>query len=133
MIVGFPRFLLRSPIRRGFETPRTILRPLHWRHLQIINENLRRYCETFTGPKHFDGFLHLSTEDLANVYGWRLDQEKALRNHKSAMSNEQVLRFVRSYMPAYELFLDRLQHESLFGGDDSRLSAKALLHDRLTL
>lgn len=94
------------------------------RHLQLINENLRRYCETFTGPKHFDGFLHLSTEDLTNVYGWRLDQEKALRNHKSAMSDEQVLRFVRSYMPAYELFLDRLQRENLFGGDGHNSSSK---------
>ncbi|PKS11142.1 hypothetical protein jhhlp_002903 [Lomentospora prolificans] len=85
-------------------------------HLLLINDNLRRYCATFTGPDHFDGFLHLSTDNLANVYEWRLGQERALRQHKPGMSDEQVVQFVRGYMPAYELFLDRLQQENFFIG-----------------
>lgn len=37
-------------------------------HLDLINANLSRYCDSFAGPQHFDGFLHLSTDDLAHVY-----------------------------------------------------------------
>ncbi|KAK7425685.1 hypothetical protein QQZ08_007784 [Neonectria magnoliae] len=85
-------------------------------HLLLINNNLRRYCESFAGPKFFDGFLHLSTDKLIHVYEWRLDQEKALRKHKPGMTDQQVIQFVRGYMPAYELFLDRLQQENFFKG-----------------
>ncbi|KAF5008553.1 hypothetical protein FDECE_5179 [Fusarium decemcellulare] len=90
-------------------------------HLLLINKNLQRYCETFTGPQHFDGFLHLSTDKLVNVYEWRVGQERALRQHKPGMSDEQVIQFVRGYMPAYELFLDGLQQKNFFGesGDSS--------------
>ncbi|KAF5659003.1 ATP-binding pantothenate kinase [Fusarium heterosporum] len=85
-------------------------------HLLLINENLKRYCDTFAGPQHFDGFVHLSTDRLAQVYEWRLDQERALRQHKPGMTDEQVIQFVKGYMPAYELFLERLQNENLFQG-----------------
>lgn len=85
-------------------------------HLLAINDNLQRYCSTFTGPRVFDGFLHLSTENLNNVYEWRLSQEKALREEKTGMTDDQVVQFVRGYMPAYELFLDRLQDENFFAG-----------------
>ncbi|RBQ70627.1 hypothetical protein FVER53590_03753 [Fusarium verticillioides] len=88
-------------------------------HLLLINENLRRYCETFAGPQHFDGFLHLSTDKLVQVYEWRLGQERALRQHKPGMTDEQVIRFVKGYMPAYELFLERLQSENFFKGEGS--------------
>lgn len=93
-------------------------------HLLLINENLRRYCDTFAGPQHFDGFLHLSTDKLVHVYEWRLGQEKALREHKPGMSDEQVIRFVKGYMPAYELFLERLQNKNLFGSEGDRASGK---------
>ncbi|RTE78005.1 hypothetical protein BHE90_007511 [Fusarium euwallaceae] len=89
-------------------------------HLHLINSNLARYCTSFTGPEHFDGFLHLSTDKLVHVYEWRLDQEKALRRHKTGMSDEQVTRFVRGYMPAYELFLERLQGENFFGSEEKK-------------
>ncbi|TVY72281.1 putative kinase mug58 [Fusarium oxysporum f. sp. cubense] len=85
-------------------------------HLLLINKNLRRYCETFAGPQHFDGFLHLSTDKLVQVYEWRLGQEKALRQHKPGMTDEQVIMFVKGYMPTYELFLERLQNENFFTG-----------------
>ncbi|KAF5586272.1 ATP-binding protein pantothenate kinase [Fusarium pseudoanthophilum] len=88
-------------------------------HLLLINENLRRYCETFAGPQHFDGFLHLSTDKLVQVYEWRLGQERALRQRKPGMTDEQVIKFVKGYMPAYELFLERLQNENFFRGEGS--------------
>ncbi|KAH7156614.1 P-loop containing nucleoside triphosphate hydrolase protein [Dactylonectria macrodidyma] len=86
-------------------------------HLQHINDNLARYCDSFAGPRFFDGFLHLSTDKLMHVYEWRLGQEEALRRHKPGMTDEQVIRFVRGYMPAYELFLGRLQTENFFKGE----------------
>ncbi|KAJ4135018.1 hypothetical protein NW768_004628 [Fusarium equiseti] len=93
-------------------------------HLLLINENLRRYHNTFAGPQHFDGFLHLSTDKLVQVYEWRLGQERALRQHKPGMTDEQVVKFVKGYMPAYELFLERLQSENLFQNDADRASGK---------
>ncbi|KAF4980671.1 hypothetical protein FZEAL_3339 [Fusarium zealandicum] len=93
-------------------------------HLLLINENLQRYCEAFTGPQHFDGFLHLSTGKLVHVYEWRLDQERALRRHKPGMTDEQVIKFVRGYMPAYELYLNSLQTEDFFRGSGDGADAK---------
>ncbi|GKT43571.1 putative kinase mug58 [Colletotrichum spaethianum] len=88
-------------------------------HLLLINKNLQRYCETFMGPWRFDAFLHLSTDNLVNVYHWRLDQERAMREKKRAgMTDAEVVRFVQGYMPAYELYLERLTHESFFPEQD---------------
>ncbi|EEU48219.1 uncharacterized protein NECHADRAFT_75579 [Fusarium vanettenii 77-13-4] len=99
-------------------------------HLLLINENLSRYCNSFTGPQHFDAFLHLSTDKLVHVYEWRLDQEKALRKHKTGMTDEQVTRFVRGYMPAYELFLERLQKENFFEDGEKKHVQVVLNRDR---
>lgn len=80
--------------------------------LLLINENLRRYNSTFMRPSEFDYMVLLDTDDLANVYKWRIDQEHALRARTGkGMSDEQVIRFVRGYMPAYECYLSRLQEE----------------------
>ncbi|GJC91352.1 D-glycerate 3-kinase [Colletotrichum higginsianum] len=89
-------------------------------HLLLINKNLRRYCEAFMGPWRFDAFLHLSTDQLVNVYHWRLDQERALREKKGAgMTDAEVVRFVQGYMPAYELYLERLTQEPFFPPRDA--------------
>ncbi|PWI67231.1 hypothetical protein PCL_04393 [Purpureocillium lilacinum] len=84
-------------------------------HLLLINASLKRYCETFMGPETFDSFVHLTTDDLSRVYCWREDQEEALRRKgKPAMAKEDVIKFVQGYMPAYELYLERLNERSLF-------------------
>lgn len=85
--------------------------------LLLINENLRRYSEMLLKPSLFNGFLHLDTQQLVNVYHWRMDQERELRRHKPGMSDEEVVEFVRGYMPSYELFLPRLQTNKLFTDD----------------
>jgi D-glycerate 3-kinase len=62
------------------------------------------------GPQHLDYLVHLDTDDLMNVYRWRLEQEHALRKSRdTGMSDEQVVSFVECYMPAYELYLDYLR------------------------
>jgi D-glycerate 3-kinase len=79
-------------------------------HLMQVNDNLKRYCNAFMGPQHFDFFVHIDTDDLRNVYTWRLQQEhKMLETKGSGMSDEQVMAFVDGYMPSYELYLDTLR------------------------
>lgn len=79
-------------------------------HLLAANDALKRYTEAFMGPQHFDALVHLDTDDLGNVYSWRIDQEHALRKRTSrGMTDEEVAAFVRGYMPAYELYLDGLR------------------------
>ncbi|PYI09592.1 P-loop containing nucleoside triphosphate hydrolase protein [Aspergillus sclerotiicarbonarius CBS 121057] len=75
-----------------------------------INENLKTYCDLFLGPRHLDFLLHLDTDDLANVYRWRLQQEHALHRTKNeGMTDDEVVAFVKGYMPAYELYLDSVR------------------------
>lgn len=65
------------------------LSPLLW-----VNEQLEQYCKGFMGPQNFDFFVHLDTDQLANVYVWRTQQEHALLERKgSGMSDEQVVKF----------------------------------------
>jgi D-glycerate 3-kinase len=79
-------------------------------HLLQVNDNLKRYCDAFMGPQHFDFFIHIDTDDLRNVYTWRLQQEhKMIEVKGSGMSDEQVKAFVDGYMPSYELYLDTLR------------------------
>lgn len=80
-----------------------------------VNNNLRRYCEIFMGPRHFDYLVHLDTDNLVNVYEWRIQQEHALWQMKNqGMTDDEVVKFVKGYMPAYELYLDQLR-DSFFG------------------
>jgi D-glycerate 3-kinase len=83
-------------------------------HLVEVNDSLKRYCDTFMGPQHFDFFIHIDTEDLENVYTWRLEQEHKLIAAKGqGMSDERVRAFIDGYMPSYEIYLDQLR-EGLF-------------------
>ncbi|RAH59051.1 D-glycerate 3-kinase-like protein [Aspergillus piperis CBS 112811] len=99
-------------------------------HLLQVNKNLRQYCELFMGPQNFDFLVHLDTDDLINVYGWRLEQEHALRDKKKgAMSDEEVIRFVKGYMPAYELYLDQLRR-GFFSGREGKGQLSVVLDER---
>lgn len=85
---------------------------LELEHVRRINSNLRIYNETFMGPGSFHYLVHLDTDALENVYHWRLDQEHALWRAKGqGMSDDAVVKFVKGYMPSYELYLDRLREE----------------------
>jgi D-glycerate 3-kinase len=80
-------------------------------HLLAVNENLKRYCNAFMGPEHFDFFIHIDTTDLRNVYTWRLQQEhKMIEAKGSGMSDAQVRAFIDGYMPSYEIYLDTLRN-----------------------
>ncbi|KAJ5727644.1 hypothetical protein N7493_005464 [Penicillium malachiteum] len=96
-------------------------------HLLEVNGSLRQYCELFMGPGHFDYLVHLDTDDLVNVYEWRIQQEHALWQWKNrGMSDEEVVSFVRGYMPAYELYLDQLR-AGLFSDDKDKGQLRLIL------
>jgi D-glycerate 3-kinase len=96
---------------KGFSTTTLSRHPLE--HLNIVNLNLKRYNETFMKPSSFHYLIHLDTDQLVNVYKWRLDQEHYLHlSRGSGMDDKDVVKFVQGYMPAYELYLDRLRRES---------------------
>lgn len=71
-----------EPSEKAFECLTETLKSHTLEHLLEVNGNLRRYCDLFMGPQHFDFLVHLVTEDLVNVYGWRAEQEHALRQKK---------------------------------------------------
>lgn len=114
--VGF-RALPEAEVEARWRAGRS--RTLHMHkleHLQLVNANLRRYDEAVTN--FLDAFVHVDAEDLSCVYGWRLEQEAQLRRERGVevgvggsaagigMSDDQVVRFVDAYYPAYELFSD---------------------------
>ena len=75
-----------------------------------INRNLQTYCDVFTGPQYVDYLVHLDTDDLMNVYRWRLEQGHALHKNKNrGTTSEECISFVECYMPAYEPYLDSLR------------------------
>lgn len=79
-------------------------------HLLALNTVLDRYCSAFMGPQCFDCLVHLDTDRMENVFGWRRDQERDLIARTGCgMDEAGVDRFVRGYMPAYELYLDQLR------------------------
>lgn len=95
-----------------------------------VNNSLRQYCEMFMGPRHFDYLVHLDTDDLVNVYEWRIQQEHALWQAKNqGMTDDEVVKFVKGYMPAYELYLDQLRRGFFRGciGCEEKAQLRVLL------
>ncbi|KAH8804958.1 P-loop containing nucleoside triphosphate hydrolase protein [Xylogone sp. PMI_703] len=75
--------------------------------LLFVNEKLSAY-DVVTDM--FDAFIHIDAEETGYVYEWRLQQEAALRKEKgTGMTDEQVIKFVDGYYPAYELYTDVLR------------------------
>jgi D-glycerate 3-kinase len=92
-----------------------------WKHrledLLFVNEKLKEY-DAMTDM--FDAFIHIDALETAYVYAWRLEQEAALRKEKgTGMTDEQVIKFVDGYYPAYELFTDALRN-GVFKGPGSK-------------
>ncbi|KAI1125087.1 P-loop containing nucleoside triphosphate hydrolase protein [Nemania abortiva] len=111
----------------------TVLATYSLEDIKLLNDNLKRYNDTFMGPRHFDFLIHLDTDRLSNVYRWRIQQEEALRATKgTGQTDEQVIAFVQVYMPAYELYLERLQTEAFVqkrGAKGVQTQVRVLLGD----
>lgn len=65
----------------------------------------------------FDIFIHLSPNEINQVFKWRLEQEQNMKITRGVegLSDEQVKLFVETYMPAYELYLPRLNKVGFYG------------------
>lgn len=69
-------------------------------------------------------------DDLVNVYEWRIQQERALWQAKNqGMTDDEVVKFVKGYMPAYELYLDQLRRGFFRGciGCEEKAQLRVLL------
>lgn len=104
--VGF-RPLDQATIEAKWRAPSRTLHRHKLEHLLFINEQLRAYDDI---TDLLDAFVHIDAEDTEYVYAWRLQQEEALRRERgTGMTDEQVVKFVDAYYPAYELFSDGLR------------------------
>lgn len=75
--------------------------------LNFVNDQLRGY-DVVTDL--FDAFIHIDAEAIEYVYSWRLQQEHQLAQERgTGMTDEQVVKFVDAYYPAYELFSDAVR------------------------
>jgi len=83
-------------------------------HLLFVNDQLRAGYEA--AWDRLDAFIHIDAEDTEYVYAWRLEQEAVLRRETGdGMSDDQVVRFVDAYYPAYELYSDGVR-DGIFKG-----------------
>ncbi|CAE6452235.1 unnamed protein product [Rhizoctonia solani] len=80
--------------------------------LETINGNLKNYADLWY--RRFTHFIQIVPENLYDVFGWRLQQEHAmkLKNGGRGMTDEEVHDFVARYMPGYELFQDTIELQS---------------------
>ncbi|KAK3324729.1 P-loop containing nucleoside triphosphate hydrolase protein [Cercophora scortea] len=101
--VGF-RALPPTTVEAKWRAPSRTLHSHTLEHLLLINGALRAY-DALTDL--FDAFVHIDAADTAFVYAWRRQQEEQLRRERGdGMTDEQVVKFVDAYYPAYELYSD---------------------------
>ncbi|TQV98883.1 hypothetical protein V2A60_007417 [Cordyceps javanica] len=104
--VGF-RPIPDDELERRWNAPSRTLQSHRLEHLRFVNDNLRAY-DALTNL--FDIFIQIDAEDTQYVYIWRAEQEDHLRlikgNPNAGMTQDQVVRFVDGYYPAYELYTD---------------------------
>ncbi|KAL6449742.1 TDA10 Probable ATP-dependent kinase TDA10 [Candida maltosa Xu316] len=85
-------------------------------NIEEINDNLVAYQELWT---FFDLFIILHSDDVNNVYTWRLQQEHSLiQLTNCGMTDDEVRKFVDRYMPAYLLYYDNLCTNGLSNCDN---------------
>jgi D-glycerate 3-kinase len=119
--VGFralPTSAVEAKFAAAASDPNSTLPKHKLEHLLFVNEKLKGY-DVMTDT--FDAFIHIDAAETNFVYKWRLEQEAALRREKgTGMSDEQVVRFVDGYYPAYELFTDGVRSGVLKGGKEAK-------------
>ncbi|KAG8531600.1 uncharacterized protein KY384_003230 [Bacidia gigantensis] len=76
-------------------------------NISFVNQALKQYDDL---TDHMDSIIHIDAADPVFVYRWRMEQEVKLRIQRgSGMSDDQVVKFVDGYYPAYELYTDGLR------------------------
>ncbi|KYK59520.1 Uridine/cytidine kinase [Drechmeria coniospora] len=107
--VGFQSMTAQA-VEARWKAPSRTLHRHKLEHLLFINDALEEY-DGLTDL--LDAFIHIDSDQVEYVYGWRQEQEDSLRADKgdpsAGMTPEQVVRFVDGYVPSYELYTDRLR------------------------
>lgn len=105
--VGF-RSLTPEKVEAKWRAPSRTLGLHKLEDLCFVNDQLKGY-DVVTDL--FDAFIHIDAEDTNYVYDWRLQQEQQLKRERgTGMTDEQVVRFVDAYYPAYELFSEGVRN-----------------------
>ncbi|CEP10980.1 hypothetical protein [Parasitella parasitica] len=88
---------------------------LDFDQVNVMNTELNKYEDELY--PYFDIFIHLSPCKLDQVFQWRLQQEHHMKQTRGVdgLSDEAVRVFVDTYMPAYELYLPRLDKVGFYG------------------
>ncbi|KAG0075044.1 hypothetical protein BGZ90_010244 [Linnemannia elongata] len=100
--------------------------------IEMVNHALEEYeREWYT---YLDAFVHLSAPNISTVFKWRQEQEEGLWATRGAgMTKDQVKDFVARFMPAYEVYLERLKQENFFknlqGSDEPAYQGRHLRID----
>ncbi|KAM0281803.1 hypothetical protein ACHAQH_003385 [Verticillium albo-atrum] len=104
--VGF-RPLSDDEVEARWRAPSRTLAKHKLEHLLFVNDKLREYDDI---TNLLDVFVHVDAEDTSYAYDWRAQQEVALRAERgTGMTEEEVVKFVDGYYPAYELYADALR------------------------
>lgn len=110
-----PRLLLQMYQERSTFPPYYLAKH-PFSSVDTVNRSLEAYEEWYS---YLDVFVHLSAPHLNTIFDWRLEQEKDLWAKKgTGMTKDQVQEFVSRFMPAYEIYLERLKLENVFREDD---------------
>lgn len=116
--VGF-RSVSHEVIEAKWKAPSRTLGRHKLEDLVFVNDQLKNH-DGITDL--FDAFIHIDAENTEFVYEWRLQQEQQLRRERgTGMTDEQVVKFVDAYYPAYELFSDGVRRGIFLNRNDCQL------------
>lgn len=108
--VGF-RPISAAQVEQRWKAPSRTLQSHKLEHLLFVNRNLNAY-DALTDL--FDIFIQIDAQYTEYVYIWRAQQEDHLRELKNdpnaGMTQDEVVRFVDGYYPAYELYTEGIRN-----------------------
>ncbi|EGV61521.1 P-loop containing nucleoside triphosphate hydrolase protein [Yamadazyma tenuis ATCC 10573] len=98
-------------------------------HMLQVNDFLKKYGSVWY---RFDYFINFETEDINNVYKWRLQQEHDLiAKRGSGMTDAQVASFISRYMAMYEVYYEDLCRSGSLVEDTDSFNIKINLERRV--
>lgn len=88
-------------------------------HIADLNSRLKVYEKLWN---YFDHLIYFETDDINNVFEWRIEQEHNLiQNTGNGMSDEAVKHFIGRYMPVYELYYKAMCTKSVIKNSNLKL------------
>jgi D-glycerate 3-kinase len=73
-------------------------------HLDEINHYLKNYLSLFD---EFDDLIYLKPKSIEDIVNWRIEAEKNMKSlGKDGMSEQEIKKYIKMFVPAYELYRD---------------------------